>query len=581
MTYRIPYSEKGKGIATSSHLPRESRVKVPHFDTAELIRKHSLTIIGRTTSPKQRIWSLIPFLADLWKTSTRAIGADLGQGVFQFQLASEEDMQLILENRAYHFAKWMVILQRWEPSVDQNFPSQIPFWVRVQGIPKHLWSEETFKSIGDDIGLYEKQEITDSSARMRVQVNGLIPLVMSSIVEFENGVEVTAKLVYEKLEKHCSICYMINHEQQDCKLSSNLGTDAKEANSTQRKSYQYDRRMESIIIKERKEHSTTNPSRRLTHHDNRSALVSSHRSPSFHSHYSSHGGFNRDTRHHEKHHKYHEGHKSFQKEGYGRHTSYLSQSFSGLPGRRQSGSQSAQIWREKPRPINKSKSPPIFREEVSESSKAKRPPLERMENHVISSDTLPQQAMLEAMGELRDVMVQYATCADPTESAARRERLRQAEEVGDFEQTAAQMVRSSLELQNQNQDRALEVEQTQTSQERVPVAFRLGPSTVLNKTARSDHEQAPSKKKQGRPPGKKSSKVSPKVLMGANSRKRKSIQARASPRRKLNMDTSNQNLQTNIATDEASGSRKAPQMKLVPAISKKMMGFQDPSLPLP
>lgn len=178
------------------------------------------------------IWFLIPFLGDLWKTSVRAIGADLGQGVFQFQLASEEDLQLVLENRPYHVSKWMVILQRWEPSVDRNFPSQIPFWVRVQGIPKHLWSEETLKSIGNDIGEFDKHEFTDSSARMRIQVYGCLPLIVIAIVEFNNGVEFTAKLVYEKLEKHCSICYMLDHERQDCKLSSNHIPVTKETSKT-------------------------------------------------------------------------------------------------------------------------------------------------------------------------------------------------------------------------------------------------------------------------------------------------------------------------------------------------------------
>lgn len=110
MASRYSYAEKGKGIATASFQPRQSRVKVPAFDNSELIRKHSLTLIGRITNPRQIIWSLIPFLADLWKTSSRAIGADLGQGVFQFQLTSEEDMQIMLENRPYHFAKWMIIL---------------------------------------------------------------------------------------------------------------------------------------------------------------------------------------------------------------------------------------------------------------------------------------------------------------------------------------------------------------------------------------------------------------------------------------------------------------------------------------
>lgn len=110
MTHRYSEAEKGKSVVVTNGNPIQSRVKVPHFDNTELIRKHSLTLMGRITSPRQRIWSFIPFLADLWKTSTRAIGADLGQGMFQFQLASEADIELVMENCPYHFAKHMVIL---------------------------------------------------------------------------------------------------------------------------------------------------------------------------------------------------------------------------------------------------------------------------------------------------------------------------------------------------------------------------------------------------------------------------------------------------------------------------------------
>lgn len=81
-----------------------------------------------------------------------------------------------------------------------DFPIQIPFWIRIQGVPKHLWSEETFKSIGTDIGVFEKQEITDSTARIRVHMNGFQPLIMVSTLEFDNGDEVLATLVYKKLE---------------------------------------------------------------------------------------------------------------------------------------------------------------------------------------------------------------------------------------------------------------------------------------------------------------------------------------------------------------------------------------------
>lgn len=54
---------------------------------------------------------------------------------------------------------------------------------------------------------------------MRVHVNGRLPLIKSSVIEYPNGDEVTASLVYEKLEKHCSHCCRLDHELRDCLAS--------------------------------------------------------------------------------------------------------------------------------------------------------------------------------------------------------------------------------------------------------------------------------------------------------------------------------------------------------------------------
>lgn len=78
MQRRMSYAEKGKAPAEPSSPPSTARVKVPNFDSSELIKKHALTLVGRMTNPKvQRIWSLIPFLSDHWKCESRPIGADL------------------------------------------------------------------------------------------------------------------------------------------------------------------------------------------------------------------------------------------------------------------------------------------------------------------------------------------------------------------------------------------------------------------------------------------------------------------------------------------------------------------------
>lgn len=86
----------------------------------------------------------------------------------------------------------------------------------MKGLPVHLWTEPTVKCIGQDIGQYEKAEITPLYVRMRVHVNGLLPLITKSVVEFPNGDEVNTTLVYERLDKHCTKCLRLDHELKEC-----------------------------------------------------------------------------------------------------------------------------------------------------------------------------------------------------------------------------------------------------------------------------------------------------------------------------------------------------------------------------
>ncbi|WZZ78313.1 hypothetical protein YC2023_098885 [Brassica napus] len=76
------------------------------------------------------------------------------------------------------------------------------------------------------------------------------------------------------------------------------------------------------------------------------------------------------------------------------------------------------------------------------------------------------------MGGIREYMIQYANCPDRTESAARKERLRQAEEQGEIEETALQMVRASLATHTDEPPS----EKSPTSADRVPAKHRLGPT---------------------------------------------------------------------------------------------------------
>ncbi|KAG2304809.1 hypothetical protein Bca4012_064036 [Brassica carinata] len=68
-------------------------------------------------------------------------------------------------------------------------------------------------------------------------------------------------------------------------------------------------------------------------------------------------------------------------------------------------------------------------------------------------------------------MVQYSNCADPVESAARRERCRKAEELGEVEETAISMAKASLAIPPDSPRH----EVTPPSLERIPISLRLGP----------------------------------------------------------------------------------------------------------
>lgn len=257
MTHRLTYEEKGKAIGSPTTRPRVSRIKAPDSDNSELLLRHKLTLIGRLTNPTvQKTWSLIPFFTEHWKTSSRPIGAELGHVLFQFQFANEEDLQLVLANRPYHFAGYMVILQRWEPTTSRSFPSEIPFWIQVTGIPVHLWTSELIKSIGEDIGAVEKLDVSVTTARMRVRINGLQPLIKTSIVEYSNGEEVEAELVYERLKKHCKICYRLDHDDKECPSSKTSVSSRPSTASRKRKEETFSKRSAPVPRPPRRDESS-------------------------------------------------------------------------------------------------------------------------------------------------------------------------------------------------------------------------------------------------------------------------------------------------------------------------------------
>lgn len=124
----------------------------------------------------------------------------------------------------------------------------------------------------------------------------------------------------------------------------------------------------------------------------------------------------------------------------------------------------------------------------------------RAELPALRKEPIPDEVMVEAREELREVMIQYTSCADPTESAARKERLRRAEEQGEVEKSIEQIARQLMK----DLRPAMELVDTEPPAPRVPVTQRLGPSTQgeENVGVTTETGRVSVKKRLGRPPTK-------------------------------------------------------------------------------
>ena len=109
---------------------------------------------------------------------------------------------------SYHFRYWMVILERWKPIIADTFPSSISFLIKIKGLPLHFRDEDMICRIGKELETLEKHELTKTSARVRVSVNSLKPLVKETIIELDSGEECKVTLEYERLQNHCSNCLL-------------------------------------------------------------------------------------------------------------------------------------------------------------------------------------------------------------------------------------------------------------------------------------------------------------------------------------------------------------------------------------
>jgi len=491
------------------------------------------------------------------------------------------------------------ILQRWEPTVSPNFPSLIPFWVNVQGLPVHLWTEPIIRVIGEDIGLYEKADITPLTARMRVHIDGLLPLIKTSVVDFPNGDSVTTTLLYERLDKHCSKYLRLDHELKECLVAR--------AEKKALQSAQGEGSGKDLTHANQSAIPTRGISASSAHNDPNAKGKSHQSAPPYHFSASNNGDENsrlasKGRRDKPEHRVYKSNPKDWNMRSNQRRTyrnddrsrsyrEHPSLSFRGNSHQRHPPAPpSRSYYREIPKERSGTGEATSASPKQSNGSSERGIPRARDPTH------FSEKILEEARGEAKHALLQYTKCTDPSEREVRIERAKQAEERGQLEETALRIARrtsrtnldaqysesrsherrsSSKRIGPASQIIAANAEentnyQNSESRDRLPATLRLGPplndserheeqsllsldrsadripatqrlGPISSAEAIDDETDLPhlpaAKRKPGRPPGKKTRQEKSKGPVAAVPPRRTTSRSKPSPIRRKDTST--------------------------------------------
>lgn len=571
------------------------RIKVPAIDTSKLIKDNELTLIGRLTNPKeQRIWALIPSLPRKWNLHGRVVGSDLGKDCFQFRFEREDDLQRVLEHRPYHFNYWMVLLRRWEPIISDFFPSSIPFWIRIKGLPLHYWDDDVVRNMGKELGHFEKHELTKTSARVRVHLDGLKPLTKETILEFDSGEESKIIFEYERLENHCSICNRLTHLSAHCPLSQARSGDGEHhPRSTTRETTSEDKETNASkqvnrgyippISLTSKGESHLNFHQRVDRHgrtfgDRVSTRQTRNPPPP---------GLKPVT----------EAAESFRgkEPQLGDIPDYTSPPYAQYrdmtrgetsQGRALFLTGDTRQWR-----VKQTNTEAATGDNVSTPMQAP-PAIERRDQVLREQEIRQIPTAEEVMEDLHEVTLQYLSCADPTEAAARRKRVMLGDARGDMENTAARIVAAAEKSQHQRLNLIDEPSPGQNLPPTTTVLLLQSAEDVAIQAAAASNQdpdetsRAPPPRKRGRPAKLKSIVVTTDILRGTSSKKRNISRLQRSPLRITDGTTKKNSsgvrkttTSQNQTSASATASANPPPIQLIPASTRRGRDFHAPPPP--
>ena len=122
---------------------------------AKTLEEYSNSIIGKFLTSRQiNLRAAKNVLRSAWKMGNDLKIIDVGDGLFQFKFALENQLRWAMDNGPWSFDDQLLVLRKWEKGKTArsvSFPV-IPIWVQVWGLPFDLINEEAGMDIRKGLG---------------------------------------------------------------------------------------------------------------------------------------------------------------------------------------------------------------------------------------------------------------------------------------------------------------------------------------------------------------------------------------------------------------------------------------------
>ncbi|KFK42316.1 hypothetical protein AALP_AA2G240100 [Arabis alpina] len=178
----------------------DAPVPLPLDVCSDAFRANQFSLMGRSLMPRrQNLHAIVSTLPRNWGLTGLISGCMVDRRKFQFVFSSEDLMQSVLNRGLWAFNDRMLVLQRWNPSMDDLMLNSIPFWVQIRGIPLQYLDERVIRYVGVGEILNEGEvELMDYNpdviapvefVRVQLKWNVDRPLKFQKIFQFQAGDE--------------------------------------------------------------------------------------------------------------------------------------------------------------------------------------------------------------------------------------------------------------------------------------------------------------------------------------------------------------------------------------------------------